>query len=176
MLLTARDIMTRSVVYAKPTDTVTTAARLLSGHSVSAAPVCDASGTVVGMVSEGDLVASLSESNITKRTRWLDLLAEGTDLPALFLEAIKVGNRPISDLMASPVVTASPGDTVPQLAEQLVRHHIKRLPIIQDGKLVGIVSRADLVRALARTPEAVVEGGVETPEKASPTIQPSSST
>jgi CBS domain-containing protein len=173
MLLTARDIMTRSVVHAKPSDTVMTAARLLSEHNVSAAPVCDASGTVVGMVSEGDLIASLSESNVAKRTRWLDLLAEGTDLPALFLEAIKVGNRPISDLMGSPVVTASAGDTVPQLADLLVRHHIKRLPIVENGKLVGIVSRADLVRGRARTPAARVEGGVAPPETAPPTVEPS---
>src|SRR4051812_22051172 len=129
MLLTAADIMTRSVVCTKSSDTVARAARILSEHNISAVPVSDASGAVVGMVSERDLIASLSEGSMAKRTRWLDLLAEGTDLSPLFLDSIKVGIHPISDLMVTSVVTASPETTVPQLADLLLQNHIKRLPI-----------------------------------------------
>jgi CBS domain-containing protein len=59
--------------------------------------------------------------------------------------------------MVTPVITAGPEATVPDLADLMVTHHIKRLPILRDGKLIGIVSRADLVRALARNPGAIVE-------------------
>jgi len=59
--------------------------------------------------------------------------------------------------MVTPVITASEDTTVPELADLIARHHIKRIPIVRDGKLVGIVSRADVVRAIARTPDAVAE-------------------
>ena len=59
--------------------------------------------------------------------------------------------------MVAPVITASPDTSVPEMADLLVRHHIKRLPILRDGKLIGIVSRADLIRALAHTPKAIAD-------------------
>ena len=59
--------------------------------------------------------------------------------------------------MVTPVISAAPDTGLPELADMLVRHHIKRLPVLRDGKLVGIVSRADLVRALARTPDVIAE-------------------
>ena len=157
MSLTAADIMTRNVITAGPDDTVAKVARLLSDHNISAAPVCDANGAVAGMVSEGDLIEPVGTASATKRAWWLNLLAEGTDLAPSFLECIKVENRRIGDLMVTPVVTAEPGTTVPELADLLVQHHIKRLPIVQDGKIIGIVSRADLIRTFAQTPDAVLE-------------------
>ena len=69
---------------------------------------------------------------------------------------IKVENHPARDLMVTPVITATTETTMcPNLADLLGRHHVKRIPIVHDGKLVGIVSRADVVRAIARTPDAV---------------------
>ncbi len=92
-----------------------------------------------------------------KRAWWLNLLADGTDLAPAFLESIKVENHQARDLMVTPVISAWPDTSVPELADMLSRHHIKRVPILRDGKLVGIVSRADLVTAIARTPDAVEE-------------------
>jgi CBS domain-containing protein len=149
--------MTRNVVTVEPDDTIAKVARSLSDHGISAVPVCDARGAVIGMVSEGDLIAPFGASSSTKRSWWLNLLAEGADLAPSFLDCIKVENRRVGDLMVRPVVTATPAATVPELADLLMKHHIKRLPVISDGKLVGIVSRADLIDAFARTPDAVVE-------------------
>ena len=157
MSLTAADIMTRNVVTAKPDDTVAKVARSLSDRGISAVPICDAMGAVVGMVSEGDLIAPVGATRSTKRSWWLNLLAEGTDLAPSFLDCIKVENQRVGDLMVAPVVTVLPTATIPELADLLTKHRIKRLPVVSDGKLVGIVSRADLVDAFARTPEAVVE-------------------
>jgi CBS domain-containing protein len=157
MSLTAADIMTKTVLTAKPDDTVAAVARLLSEHDISAVPVCDAHGAVVGMVSESDLLTPVGAESTAIRSRWLTLLAEGTDLAPDFVDYIGIGNRRIGDVMVKPVITATPDTGVPQLADLLVRHHIKRLPIVQGGRLVGLVARADLIRAFARNPDAVVE-------------------
>ena len=109
------------------------------------------------MLSEGDLLRPVGKEGSTRRAWWLNLLVEGTDLAPSFLECISVENQRARDLMATPVITASADASVPDLADLLVRNHIKRLPILRDGELVGIVSRADLVRALARTPDIIAE-------------------
>jgi CBS domain-containing protein len=155
--LTADDIMTRKVITAQADDSVAKIARLLSDHAISALPICDRQGTVLGMLSEGDLIRPFGKENASKRAWWLNLLAKGTDLAPSFLECLKVENHPARDLMVTPVIVASPDTSVPELADLFGRYHIKRLPILSDGKLVGIVSRADVVRAIARTPEAIAE-------------------
>lgn len=157
MTLTAADIMTKKVVTAHPDDSVAKVARLLSDHQISAVPVCDAQGSVLGMLSEGDLIRPFGMDNVSKRAWWLNLLAEGTDLAPSFLDFLRVENHPAREMMVTPAVTATPDTTVSVLADLLTRHHIKRLPILRDGKLVGIVSRADLVNAIARTPDAIAE-------------------
>ncbi len=157
MPLTAADIMTKDVKTVRPDNTIAQIAKLLSDSGISAAPVQDRDGRLLGMVSEGDLLRPVGQEIAEKRAWWLNILADGTDLSPTFLESIRVGNRLARDLMMTPVVTASPETTVPVLADMLVRHHVKRLPIVRDGKLVGIVSRADLVRALALHPDAVTD-------------------
>jgi CBS domain-containing protein len=157
MSLTAADIMTTNVKTVRPNASVAEVARLLSDNEISAVPVCDAHGQVLGILSEGDLLRPVDKENVAKRAWWLNLLAEGTDLAPSLLECISVENQRAENLMVAPAITASPDHSVPELADLLVTHHIKRLPILRDGRLVGIVSRADLVRALARTPDAIVE-------------------
>jgi CBS domain-containing protein len=157
MTLTAADIMTKKVVIAHPDDSVAKVARMLSDHQISAVPVCDAQGSVLGMLSEGDLIRPFGRQNASKRAWWLNLLAEGTDLAPSFLDFLRVENHPARELMVTPAVTAAPDTPLSELADLLARHHIKRLPILRDGELVGIVSRADLVHAIARTPDAVAE-------------------
>jgi CBS domain-containing protein len=157
MELTAADIMTKNVKSARLNDSVAEVARVLSDNEISAVPVCDDKGAVVGMLSEGDLLRPVGKANAVKRAWWLNLLAEGTDLAPSFLECIRVENRRAHELMISPAITTTPQASIPEMADLLVNHHIKRLPVIHDGKLVGIVSRADLVRALAKTPDAIAE-------------------
>jgi CBS domain-containing protein len=157
MTLTAADIMTTKVVTARTDDGVAKVARLLGDREISALPICDADGGVVGMLSEGDLIQPFEKEGVSKRAWWLNLLANGADLAPSFLECLRVENHLARDLMVTPVITASPDTSVQELADLLARNHIKRLPILCDGKLVGIVSRADLVHAIARTPDAVAE-------------------
>jgi CBS domain-containing protein len=156
-MLDAASIMTRDVVTAGPDDTVATVAKRLTQRGISALPVCAADGTLLGMLSEGDLMRPFSVSNEARRSWWLTLLAEGTDLAPEFVEYVRLDNRRARDLMHTNVITASEQTTVPQIAELLTEHRIKRVPILRGGKLVGIVSRADVIGAMARTPEALVD-------------------
>ncbi len=157
MPLNAATIMTRDVVTTRPDYFVATVAKLLSDHEISAVPVCNDQGRLLGMLSEGDLMRPFGKENALKRAWWLNLLAEGTDLAPVFLDYIRLDSRRAHDLMVTPVITAPEDASVPELADLLARHRIKRVPIVREGRLVGIVSRADVVRALARTPDAVAE-------------------
>ena len=156
-MLDASSIMTRDVVTVHPTDTVARVARILSEHGISAVPVCDDSGAVLGMVSEGDLMRPFVDTNVRRRAWWLALLADGTDLAPEFVDYVRLDRHQVGDLMTTPVISATESTQVTELAEQMVHHRIKRLPVVRGEKLVGIVSRADVIRAIAQSPDAVVE-------------------
>jgi CBS domain-containing protein len=153
----AGNIMTRAVVTAGPDDTVKTIAALFTKHRISAVPVCEKDGTLLGVISEGDLMRPFGESNKLRRAWWLGLLAEGTDLAPEFLDYLRLDSRRARDLMTAPALTATDRTSVNEIADLLQGRGIKRVPIVRDGKVVGIVSRADLVRALSRTPDAVAD-------------------
>jgi CBS domain-containing protein len=157
MELTVADIMTKNVKTARSNDSVAAVAKILSDNDISALPVCDDQGVVVGMLSEGDLLRPVGKANAAKRAWWLNLLAEGTDLAPSFLESLRVENRPAHELMVSPAITTTPQASIPEVADLLVNHRIKRLPVVEGGKLIGIVSRADLIRVLAKTPDAIAD-------------------
>jgi CBS domain-containing protein len=156
-MLDAASIMTHNVVTAGPDATVGTIAKLLTEHGISALPICDKDGKLLGMLSEGDLMRPFSQANELRRSWWLNLLAEGTELSPQFVDYVRLDNRRARDLMQTEVITATESTSAPELAELLTRHRIKRVPILRDGKLVGVVSRADLVRAMAQTPDALVD-------------------
>jgi len=156
-MLDASTIMTREVVTARPTDTVAHVARLLSKNAISAVPICNADGTLLGMVSEGDLMRPFIDANVKRRAWWLTLLADGTDLAPEFLDYVRLDRHEVGDLMTRPVISASATASVTELAELMTRHRIKRLPIVHHDKLIGIVSRADVIRAIAQSPESVVQ-------------------
>jgi CBS domain-containing protein len=142
----ARDVMTSPVITVKPTTSVKEVARLFLEHRISAVPVVDNQGNVIGMVSEGDLVHRAEISTERRRPWWLVLMAGDQGLAA---EYIKAHAKRVSDIMSRNVITAAPGTPLNEIAEMLEKYGIKRLPIVHDGQLVGIVSRANLVQAIA---------------------------
>jgi CBS domain-containing protein len=145
----AGDVMTKNVVSVDPETPARTVAKLLLEKRISAVPVVDVRGQVIGMVSEGDLIGRGIAGRAPGR---LEILAEGEDLAAEFLDYVKTADRPVREMMKSPVVTVSENTPVQTIAEVLEQHHIKRVPVLRDGRMVGIVSRADLVRALSQFP------------------------
>lgn len=148
--MNASDVMTKNVVTVGPETPTRTVAKLLLGKGFSAVPVIEDKGAVIGMVSESDLVTSEIGARAPSRVWWLELLAEGEDLATEFLDYLKAVDRPVREVMTAPVITVAEDTPVEAIAQSLQAHNIKRVPVLRDGRVVGIVSRADLVRALAK--------------------------
>ncbi|QNT79379.1 CBS domain-containing protein [Entomobacter blattae] len=144
----ARDVMTPNVQYVHPFDNVSQIAKVMVKAGISAVPVCD-NGHIVGIISEGDLMAPFTEKRKLQRDWWLSILAEGTTLAKDFLEYIDAYNLTAQDLMKKDVIVGRADMTLAQIAQLLQEHHIKRVPIVENGLMVGIVSRADLIRSYA---------------------------
>jgi CBS domain-containing protein len=156
----ARDVMTAAFVSVGPDMPVREIAQTLRDHGISAVPVVDAAGAASGMVSEGDLIARDDAGREARRDWWLTLLAEGGTLDADFVANLRAPERTARDVMASPLVTVGEDTEVGEVARLLTTHRIKRVPVLRDGRIVGIVSRADLVRALAEEePKPAINGG-----------------
>ena len=149
----AAQVMTRQPVTAGPTMSVREVAKLLLEHRISAVPVVDASGALLGIVSEGDLVRRRDVARDDRPSWWLEVLAEGEDIAPEFLAYIRSGDRLARDLMTREVVTVEEETPLPEVARLLEEHRIKRVPVLRQGRVVGIVSRADLVRALTHEEE-----------------------
>jgi CBS domain-containing protein len=149
--INASDVMTKNVVSIGPDTPTRTVAKILLDRNISAVPVVDAAGAVVGMVSESDLLRREIDRRAQSRVWWLEKLAEGEDLPTDFLDYLRAVDRPAKVVMTTPAVTVTEDTPVQAIAETLQEHGIKRVPVLRDGRVVGIVSRADLVRALAQT-------------------------
>jgi len=147
--ITAKQVMTTDVLFVSPETPTRTVAKLLLQRGISAAPVVDAGSRVVGMVSEADLIGREIKGRASDRMWWLEMLAEGEDLAKDFLDYLNMNDQVARDVMVSPVITISEDTRIEEIAETLQLHHIKRVPVLRDGRMVGIVSRADLIRALS---------------------------
>jgi CBS domain-containing protein len=145
----ARDVMVSPVITAKPDSTVKEVAKTLVDRHVSAVPVVDDTGKLVGIISEGDLMHR-AEVGTERRYRWWPRLVRGD--ASVPLGYIKAHARRAADIMTRNVFTATPETPLDEIAVLLERNSIKRVPIVLDGQLVGIVSRANLVQALATIP------------------------
>jgi CBS domain-containing protein len=142
----ATDVMVRDVVTIESDATVKDAMELLMKHDISALPVVDNDGAVVGIISEADLIRREDISTEKHRPWWLEAITPATTLAAEFAKSH--GQR-VDEVMSRLVVSAQAETPLCDIATLLERHRIKRVPIIQDGKLIGIVSRANLIQALA---------------------------
>src|SRR5215472_9361749 len=148
-VFTAGDLMTRDVAVVHPEMSLLAAVKLMAARRISGMPVVDDAGTIVGMMSEGDLVR-WHEGYTERQARWLDMLADGFELAPAFLEGIKEQHRKVKTVMAKGVTTVTEDTPARDIARLMYAKNIKRVPVVRDGKLVGIVARSDLVRALAQ--------------------------
>jgi CBS domain-containing protein len=144
----ARDVMTTDVVSVGPDATIRAVAELLVERRISAVPVVDASGALLGMVSEGDLIGRSLNEREDRRDWWLEMLAEGTALSPTFRDFVRTSGHAVRTIMTTPVVTVSEDTPVAEIARLLETHRIKRVPVVRAGRIVGIVSRADLLRTV----------------------------
>ena len=140
----AHQIMTRSVVTVRPDTTILQAANTMLQHHVSGLPVVDAAGKLVGIVSEGDFIRRGEIGTQKKRSRWLKFLM-GTDAT----QYVREHGRRVSEVMTHDPLTIAEDATLEEIVNAMEANGIKRMPVMRDGKLVGIVSRANLLHAVA---------------------------
>jgi CBS domain-containing protein len=148
----ARDVMVSHVITVGPELDVKAVANTLVANGISAVPVVAIDGSIVGIVSEGDLMRRAVSG--TKRSRWLETFSSAEQLMADFVRA---HGRKAKDVMTRQVISISPDTSLQEIANLLEKNGIKRVPVIENGRLVGIVSRANLVQALATRGLAFVD-------------------
>lgn len=156
MAITAAEIMSSPATFVTPETNMAEIASLLASKHYSAVPVCHPDRTLAGIVSESDILKPFRELVRAKRDWWLGVIAEGEELPQDFLDYIRRDTRTAADVMVRHVFTAQEDTTLPELAELMIKNGIKRLPVLREGKVVGVVSRADLVAAIAGSPAMLV--------------------
>ena len=147
----AQDIMSREVVTVTPATPIGEVARLMTEKRISGIPVVTESGTVIGIVSESDLIRRAELGSEPKHKWWLALFS---DPDAMAHEYAKTHGIKAQDAMSRQVVTIGENADLKEIADTLERHRVKRVPVVRDGKLAGIVSRADLVRAFSNQVQA----------------------
>ena len=142
----AHQIMTRSVITIAPDSTILDAAKTMLQHHVSGLPVVDAAGKLVGIVSEGDFVRRSEIGTQRKRGRWLKFLLGAGSAATDYVHEY---GRKISDVMTSEPLTVAEDATLEEIVTLMEANGVKRLPVMKGDKLVGIVSRANLLQAVA---------------------------
>ena len=142
----AHQIMTHSVATVAPDATILEAANIMLQRHVSGLPVVDAAGKLVGVVSEGDFIRRSEIGTQRKRGRWLKFLL-GTGATAT--DYVRENGRKVSEVMTADPITIAEDATLEEIVKAMETNHVKRLPVMKDGKLVGIVSRANLLQAVA---------------------------
>jgi CBS domain-containing protein len=144
--MNAADVMIHDVIAVSPDDDVSVAVKLLSEHDISALPVVDEDGKLVGMLSEADLLHRAEIGTEKRHPWWLEAVMPASKLADEFA---KSHGRRVEEVMTTDLVTATEDASLAEIATLLERHRIKRLPIVDDGNLVGMVSRSNLIQALA---------------------------
>jgi CBS domain-containing protein len=144
----AVDVMTTDVITVDPDTTVQALAAMLAERGISGAPVVDSSGRLVGIISEGDLlhraeIGTARRHRERRRSWWLDHFASD-----LAREYVKSHGRIVKNIMTRDVVTVTEDTDLADVAALLEAKRIKRVPVVREGKIAGIISRANIVRAV----------------------------
>jgi CBS-domain-containing membrane protein len=142
----AQDVMVRGVIAVGPDTPVRVAANAMISNGVSAILVIDINAKLLGIVSEGDLMRRVENDTERRSSWWLEMFKSSAELAQEF---VKSRSKHVSDVMTRKVITAAPDTPLREIANLLEEHGIKRVPIMKDGLVIGIVSRANLLQAVA---------------------------
>src|SRR5262249_32329231 len=145
-LMKVSDVMTPDVVSVPADASVVMAAQLMLQKQISGVPVIDDRGNLVGIVTEGDFLRRAETGTGRQRPRWIEFFIGSGRLAD---EDVRVSGRKVRDIMTHEVNTAPPDTPPEQLVRVMERRNIKRVPVVDNGKLVGIVTRANLLHAVA---------------------------
>ena len=143
--MNASDVMTREILSVGPDTTVAEAIRTMLDNRISGLPVIDEAGRLVGILTEGDLMRRGETGTERQRPRWLEILMGPGRLAG---EYVRTHGRKVDGIMTRDVVSVTPDTPLKEVVELMERRRIKRVPVLDGDVLVGILSRADLLRAL----------------------------
>ena len=144
--MNAGEVMSRNPIAVPAEAGLEEALELMFDHHISGLPVVDGKGGLVGILTEGDLLRRSELGTAGQRSRWLDLLITGR----LASEYVRTHTRRVSEIMTREVVSVAEDTALTEVVRLMERHRIKRVPVLREGALIGIVSRADLLRAIRR--------------------------
>jgi len=145
-MMQVRDVMTRGVISVEPEESILIAARLMLQHRVSGLPVVDGKGALVGIVTEGDFLRRGEIGTARRRPKWLEFIVGPGRLAE---EYVHSSGRKVAEIMTPNPYTVDADAPLESVVELMERRRIKRLPVVRDGRLIGIISRANLMHALA---------------------------
>ena len=151
----AGDVMTRRVVSIKPNASIAEMVRLMLDNRISGLPVIDDDGELVGIVTEGDCLRRAETGTERKRPRWLEFIIGPSRLAAEYIHA---HSRKVAEVMTQSPITTTEDTPLDDIVHLMETHRIKRLPVMRNRKVVGIVSRADLLHALASAAKSIPTG------------------
>jgi CBS domain-containing protein len=154
--MNAADVMVTNVITIQPDASVREVAKILLANRISAVPVVDKSDRLLGIVSEADLIHRAEIGTERSSSRWLELLVGNHTLAQNF---IKSHARRIADVMTRDVITVTASTPLGEIVRLFEKHRIKRVPVVDNGKIVGIVARANLLQALLRSQHDTSPGG-----------------
>jgi len=141
------DVMTLGAATVNVGSSASEAAQIMLQHQISGLPVVDDQGTLVGIVTERDFLRRMETGTDNRRLRWSELLFS---VGAVAEDYIRSHSRKIEDIMTRDVVTVSNETPLSEAVDLMERHNVKRLPVLRDGKVLGMLSRANFLRAVAR--------------------------
>lgn len=147
----AIDIMTPAVITASPETSVAELCRLMLESRISALPIVDKQGVLVGLITEGDLLRRYESGTDKRRSRWAEMFVSDATLAA---EYVKSHGRTAKDLMTPDVFTVDESTSLRSIADMFEARGIKRVPVLREKRLVGMVSRANLLQALVASEQA----------------------
>ena len=152
-MLTARDIMTTEVISTTPETSVTEVAALLDKHRISGVPVVDLEGLVVGVITQSDLVARARDLELPPAIALFDLRLF-LETPSHFKKRLeKMLGTTVQEVMTEKPITVFPAMPVSKLADLMAKKMVHTIPVVEGGKLLGVIGKIDLIRAQARESE-----------------------
>jgi CBS domain-containing protein len=146
MTMQVRDVMTKDVITVAPDEAILKAVRLMLQNRISGLPVVDKEGALVGIVTEGDFLRRSELGTQRRRPKWLEFIVGPGRLAE---EYVHTSGRKVEEVMTLDPCVAGEADSLEKVVELMQRRHVKRLPVMRSGRMVGIVSRANLMHALA---------------------------
>ncbi len=145
----ARDIMHKNVITIGKEMTLKEAAVLMSNHGISGLPVVDDSGRIIGIIADSDILKYRQKINLPEYLRLLEFFIEEVDPESIQEDIRGILHKKVKDVMTTRLITVTEEAFIGQILSKFAEHHISRIPVVKENKLVGIIAREDVIKAFA---------------------------